>query len=403
MAISGHFDVSGKRLLKFRRLLKFSFLGYDQIFDRFLTQACQYQICVNARLENVDDEREEREFLKWHKGGGMFHKSATIDPTASIDFGAVVHSESLVAGNVRVGSGTVVGPNMTIGQSTKIGYAHLSIFKQLCSMLPMYLTIQVNTCDMWYNVALANCTIGDSCVIHNGVCIGQDGKINWTLALNFYKLMEKEVSHDNLLMIFKVIHQLVIGFGFYLDDQGAMVKKPQVSKSPFISYDTALKAHIGDNVEIGANSCIDRGRSQFVNGEGRLLVALKAHIGDNVEIGANSCIDRGRIGDYVTLGGRVGVRDHVTIASKDITKPGDYGGFPAVPIREWRRQVASRSQTVKISDYVTLGGRVGVRDHVTIASKDITKPGDYGGFPAVPIREWRRQVASRSQTVNGEG
>nr|GEY17266.1 probable UDP-3-O-acylglucosamine N-acyltransferase 2, mitochondrial [Tanacetum cinerariifolium] len=62
----------------------------------------------------------------------MFHKSATIDPTALIDFGAVVHSGSLVAGNVRVGSGTVVGPNVTIGQSTKIGY----------------------------NVALANCTIG---------------------------------------------------------------------------------------------------------------------------------------------------------------------------------------------------------------------------------------------------
>ncbi|PWA22614.1 trimeric LpxA-like enzymes superfamily protein [Artemisia annua] len=64
------------------------------------------------------------------------------------------------------------------------------------------------------------------------------------------------------------------------------------------------------------------------------------------------------MGDYVTLGGRVGVRDHVTIVSKvrlaaascvtkDINKPGDYGGFPAVPIREWRRQVASRCQTVK--------------------------------------------------------
>lgn len=46
--------------------------------------------------EDVDDEREEREFLRWHKGGGMFHKSARIDPTALIDFGAVVHSGSLV-------------------------------------------------------------------------------------------------------------------------------------------------------------------------------------------------------------------------------------------------------------------------------------------------------------------
>ncbi|GKB36516.1 probable UDP-3-O-acylglucosamine N-acyltransferase 2, mitochondrial [Tanacetum coccineum] len=274
----------------------------------------------------------------------MFHKSATIDPTASIDFGAVVHSGSLVAGNVRVGSGTVVGPNVTIGQSTKIGYAHLSILKQLCSVLFMYLTIQVNTCDMWYNVALANCTIGDSCVIHNGVCIGQDGKINWTLALNFYKLMAKEVSHDNIMLC----------FGFYLDDQGAMVKKPQ-----------ALKAHIGDNVEIGANSCIDRGSWRDTTIGDHSKIDNLVQIGHNVVIG-KCCMLCGQVGiagsvtmgDYVTLGGRVGVRDHVTIVSKvrlaaascvtkDITKPGDYGGFPAVPIREWRRQVASRSQTVK--------------------------------------------------------
>nr|GEW46768.1 probable UDP-3-O-acylglucosamine N-acyltransferase 2, mitochondrial [Tanacetum cinerariifolium] len=188
----------------------------------------------------------------------MFHKSATIDPTASLDFGAVVHSGSLVAGNVRVGSGTVVGPNVTIGQSTKIGY----------------------------NVALANCTIGDSCVIHNGVCIGQDG----------------------------------------------------------------------DNVEIGANSCIDRGSWRDTTIGDHSKIDNLVQIGHNVVIG-KCCILCGQVGiagsvtmgDYVTLGGRVGVRDHVTIVSKvrlaaascvtkDITKPGDYGGFPAVPIREWRRQ-----------------------------------------------------------------
>ncbi|KAI9199063.1 hypothetical protein LWI28_026705 [Acer negundo] len=85
---------------------------------------------------------------------------------------------------------------------------------------------------------------------------------------------------------------------------------------------------------------------------------LIARIGNRVEIGANSCIDRGWIGDYETLGGRVAVRDHVSIASKvrlaanccvtkDITEPGDYGGFPAVPIREWRRQVANQFRISK--------------------------------------------------------
>jgi len=58
------------------------------------------------------------------------------------------------------------------------------------------------------------------------------------------------------------------------------------------------------------------------------------------------------LGDYVTLGGRVAIRDHVSIVSKvrlaanslvtkDIQEPGDYGGFPAVPINEWRRQIAN--------------------------------------------------------------
>ncbi|KAJ0921096.1 putative UDP-3-O-(3-hydroxymyristoyl)glucosamine N-acyltransferase [Helianthus annuus] len=236
------------------------------------------------------EERGDREYLKCHKGGGMFHKSASIDPTASIDFGAVVHSGSFVGGNVHVGSGTVVGPNVTIGQSTKIGY----------------------------NVALANCTIGDSCVIHHGVCIGQDG------------------------------------FGFFMDENGAVVKKPQ-----------ALKAHIGNNVEIGANSCIDRGSWRDTTIGDHSKIDNLVQIGHNVVIG-KCCMLCGQVGiagsvtmgDYVTLGGRVGVRDHVTIVSKvrlaaascvtkDITKPGDYGGFPAVPIREWRRQVASRSQTLK--------------------------------------------------------
>lgn len=88
-------------------------------------------------------------------------------------------------------------------------------------------------------------------------------------------------------------------------------------------------------------------------------------IGHNVVIG-QGCMLCGQVGiagsvtmgDYVTLGGRVAVRDHVSIASKvrlaanscvtkDIREPGDYGGFPAVPIHEWRRQVASRSRISK--------------------------------------------------------
>ncbi|BFG27540.1 hypothetical protein CerSpe_138140 [Prunus speciosa] len=230
------------------------------------------------------------EFRKWHNGGGSFHKFACIDPTVFIEFGAVVHSKSVVGQHAHIGSGAVVGPCVTIGQSTKIGY----------------------------NVALSNCSVGDSCIIHNGVCIGQDG------------------------------------FGFTVDEHGNMLKKPQM-----------LNARVGNYVEIGANTCIDRGswRDTVVGDHSKIDNLVQ--IGHNVVIG-KSCMLCGQvgiagsvtIGDYVTMGGRVAVRDHVSIVSKvrlaatscvtkDITEPGDYGGFPAVPVHEWRRQVANYCRTSK--------------------------------------------------------
>ncbi|KAB1201320.1 putative UDP-3-O-acylglucosamine N-acyltransferase 2, mitochondrial [Morella rubra] len=234
-----------------------------------------------------------------------------------------------------------------------------------------------------YNVALSSCTIGDSCVIHNGVCIGQDG------------------------------------FGFFVDENGNILKKPQL-----------LNARIGNHVEIGANTCIDRGswRDTVVGDHSKIDNLVQ--IGHNVVMG-RSCMLCGQvgiagsvtIGDYVTFGGRVAVRDHVSIVSKvrlaatscvtkDIKEPGDYGGFPAVPVHEWRRQVATQLRTMQknIGDYVTFGGRVAVRDHVSIVSKvrlaatscvtkDIKEPGDYGSFPAVTVHEWRRQVATQLRTM----
>uniref|UniRef100_A0A0D9WVA0 UDP-3-O-[3-hydroxymyristoyl] glucosamine N-acyltransferase non-repeat region domain-containing protein n=1 Tax=Leersia perrieri TaxID=77586 RepID=A0A0D9WVA0_9ORYZ len=267
------------------------------------------------------------EFVPWRNGGGILHRAASVDPTAVVEAGAVVHSGAVLGKGVVVGSGAVVGPSVSIGQSTRI----------------------------WYNVVLSNCSVGDFCTIHNGACIGQDG------------------------------------FGFFVGEDGQM-----------------LHAKIGNHVEIGANTCIDRGswRDTVIGDETKIDNLVQ--IGHNVVIG-KCCMICGQVGiagsatlgDYVTLGGRVAIRDHVSIASKvrlaanssvtkDIPKSGDYGGFPAVPINEWRRQTANLRIFSKKDGW---GGRVAIRDHVSIASKvrlaanssvtkDIQKHGDYGGFPA---------------------
>ncbi|WVZ63100.1 hypothetical protein U9M48_012765 [Paspalum notatum var. saurae] len=232
------------------------------------------------------------EFVPWHNGGGILHRTVSVDPTAVVEAGAIVHSGAVLGQEVVVGSGAVVGPSVSIGQSTRIGY----------------------------NVVLSNCSVGDFCTIHNGASIGQDG------------------------------------FGFFVDEDGQVKKKPQASDH---HCRFMLHARIGNHVEIGANTCIDRGSWRETMIGDHTKIDNLVQIGHNVVIG-KCCMICGQVGiagsatlgNYVTLGGRVAIRDHVTIASKvrlaanssvtkDIQKAGDYGGFPAVPINEWRRQTAN--------------------------------------------------------------
>ncbi|KAI5430360.1 variant 3 [Lathyrus oleraceus] len=114
----------------------------------------------------------------------------------------------------------------------------------------------------------------------------------------------------------------VVGFGFYVDGDGKMIKKPQ------------LNVIIGNNVEIGANTCIDRGSwRDTVIGDNSKIDNL-VQIGHNVVIGKN-CMLCGQagiagsatIGDYVTMGGRAAVRDHVSIASKPLIPAGCIKGM----------------------------------------------------------------------------
>ncbi|XP_020979988.1 probable UDP-3-O-acylglucosamine N-acyltransferase 2, mitochondrial isoform X8 [Arachis ipaensis] len=208
-------------------------------------------------------------FQKWQNGGGIFHESASIDSTAVVEVGAVVHSESVIGANVHIGSGTVVGPSVSIAHSTIIGCRFQCKQHKFDQCSGLAYCMQRLKCMLMFNVALSNCCIGDICVIHSGVCIGQDG------------------------------------FGFYVDGDGNMIKKPQ-----------KLNVVIGNQVEIGANTCIDRGswRDTVIGDNSKIDNLVQ------VRLAATSCV------------------------TKDIKEPGDYGGFPAVPVHKWRRQVARSSR-----------------------------------------------------------
>jgi UDP-3-O-[3-hydroxymyristoyl] glucosamine N-acyltransferase len=125
---------------------------------------------------------------------------------------------------------------------------------------------------------------------------------------------------------------------------------------------------IGDGVEIGANSCVDRGAlGDTVIGEGTKIdnmvqVAHNCRIGRHCLIASQtglsgSCV----IGDGVMMGGQVGMKDHLTIGDgavlaagsgfmRDVPPGQQWGGRPARPMREWMREVAALGRLAKGKD-----------------------------------------------------
>jgi UDP-3-O-[3-hydroxymyristoyl] glucosamine N-acyltransferase len=140
------------------------------------------------------------------------------------------------------------------------------------------------------------------------------------------------------------------GFGFAMGRNGHL-KVPQIGR-----------VIIQDDVEIGANTTIDRGGlKDTIIGEGTKIDNL-VQIGHNVVIGRH-CVIVGMVGisgstelgDFVVVGGQAGIVGHIKIASgvqiaggsgvtHDITKAGRYGGTPAKSLVQYAREIAALKQ-----------------------------------------------------------
>ncbi len=162
-------------------------------------------------------------------------------------------------------------------------------------------------CVIHSNVTITNAIIGDNVIIHSGARIGQDG----------------------------------FGYAFH---NGRHHKVQQLGR-----------VIIENNVEIGANTTIDRGAGpDTIIGEGAKIDNL-VQIGHNCKIGKHCVIvsqvgisGSTEIGDYTVIAGQAGIAGHLKIGSKvqvaakagvmrDIEDGGVVGGYPAVPIKEWHR------------------------------------------------------------------
>jgi UDP-3-O-[3-hydroxymyristoyl] glucosamine N-acyltransferase len=183
--------------------------------------------------------------------------------------------------------------------------------------------------------------VGPGCIVQRGAQVGADTRL--IARVNLYAGVR--IGRRCILHAGAVIG--ADGFGFAAD-AGTWVKVPQVGS-----------VQIGDDVEIGANTTIDRGAIDDTVVEHGVKLDNQIQVGHNVTIGAHSAIagcvgisGSTTIGQRCMIGGGVGIAGHLSIAddvvvtgvslvSASIKHAGSYSsGMPAVETRMWRRMVA---------------------------------------------------------------
>ena len=228
-------------------------------------------------------------------------------PKRGIEQPSFVSEGVTIPDDAYVGAFAYIGKNVQLGKGVQI-YPNVYIGDnvQIGDNTILYAGVKI----------YAHCVVGKDCILHAGVVVGSDG------------------------------------FGFEPDAQGVNQKIPQIGN-----------VIIEDDVEIGANTTIDRAMMGSTIVRKNAKIDNLVQIAHNVEVGESTflCAQVGiagstKVGKHCILAGQVGVAGHIEITDNcifgaqtgipnSIRKPGQYMGYPAIDAGTWRRAVVRFKQS----------------------------------------------------------
>lgn len=251
--------------------------------------------------------------LGFARAAHLFHPPLELKP--GIHPSAVVHPSAKTGNGVTVAERVVIGKGVQIGYGTRIGAG---------SVIGESVAIG-RDCELYPNVTIyPGVSLGDRVIIHGGAVLGSDG------------------------------------FGYVRDAAtGKYEKFPQIGR-----------LEIEDDVEIGANSTIDRGALEVTRiGRGTKIDNL-VHVGHNCQIGED-----------VVIAAQTGLSGSITI-EKNVVLGGQVG----------------IGEHARIEEGVMLGGQGGVLPNKVLRGNGVA----FWGTPAKPVREYLKQLAALARLAKKE-
>lgn len=229
-----------------------------------------------------------------------------------------ISDKACIAPSAKIGENVYIAEFVSIGENVVVGNG-ARIYPQVC--LGDNVKVGDRTTLNSGVKVYTDCVIGNDCILHAGAVIGADG------------------------------------FGFAAQD-GQYMKIPQIGN-----------VVVGNNVEIGANTCIDRATMGSTKIEDNVKIDNLVQIAHNVVVGEGTGMaaqvgiaGSAKIGKHCILAGQVGVAGHISVDDQTVVgaqagvshslKSGIYLGSPAIPVKEERKLIVYRRHLPDLFDDV---------------------------------------------------